>query len=118
MHLLLRQNTEIPINKLMSKVCTSYAKYFNKKYERVGHLWQDRFKAKLISNQPYFLQLVRYINRNHPSYKTFPFSSYQEILNHEMQHLTNLNELTVLSSLNHVDLIKYIDSHNTKDSLQ
>src|SRR3989344_1781777 len=37
-HLLLKQNTELPLSKLILKVCSSYSKYFNKKYERVGAL--------------------------------------------------------------------------------
>lgn len=43
---------------------TSYAKYFNIKYDQVGSLFQDRFKAKLIETDEYLLQLSRYIHRN------------------------------------------------------
>ena len=42
-HLLIRQNSEIPTSKLMLKICSSYSKVFNKKYERVGHIFQDQF---------------------------------------------------------------------------
>lgn len=48
----------------MVKVCTSYAKYFNKKYNRVGTLFQDRFKAVLIENDEQYQYLIEYIHKN------------------------------------------------------
>ncbi|MEK9209095.1 MAG: transposase, partial [Patescibacteria group bacterium] len=39
-HLLLRQDRDIPTSKLIGKICTSYSMYFNKKYGRVGHVFQ------------------------------------------------------------------------------
>lgn len=63
-HFLLRQDTEIPVTTFMLRLGTSYAKYFNIKYEQVGSIFQDRFKAKLIETDEYLLQLSRYIHRN------------------------------------------------------
>lgn len=48
----------------MLRLGTSYAKYFNTKYEEVGSLFQDRFKAKLIGRDEFLLHLSRYIHRN------------------------------------------------------
>jgi len=63
-HLLIRQNSEIPTSKLMLKICSSYAKVFNKKYERVGHLYQDQFKQILIDDDEYLKWVVAYIFQN------------------------------------------------------
>ncbi len=63
-HFLLRQNTDIPITSFMLRLGTSYAKYFNIKYEQVGSLFQSRFRAKLIETDEYLLHLSRYIHRN------------------------------------------------------
>ncbi|MBI2036074.1 transposase [Candidatus Microgenomates bacterium] len=63
-HFLLRQDTEIPLTAFMLRLGTSYAKYFNIKYEEVGSLFQDRFRAKLVETDEYLLQLSRYIHRN------------------------------------------------------
>ena len=52
-HFLIRQNADVSIAKLISKVCTGYSKYFNKKYGRVGHLFQDKFKAVLVEDNDY-----------------------------------------------------------------
>ena len=51
-HFLIEQVEDISISKLMSKLCTSYARYINKKYERVGHIFQDQFKGCTYENNP------------------------------------------------------------------
>jgi len=63
-HLLLRQDSKIPIYKVMSCLHTGYSMYFNKKYNKVGHLFQDRFKQKEVKNDEYLLQLASYIHLN------------------------------------------------------
>ncbi len=63
-HMLIKQNNKVPISKIISKVCTSYSKYFNKKYRRVGHLFQDAFKSVLITTYSQFLKTVEYILQN------------------------------------------------------
>src|SRR3989338_6740768 len=63
-HFLFKQNTDIPITSFMLRLSTSYAKYFNIKYDQVGSLFQGRFRAKLIETDEYLLHLSRYIHRN------------------------------------------------------
>jgi len=41
-----------------------YAQYFNKKYDRVGHFFQDRFKSEPVNDWDYFVTLLRYIHQN------------------------------------------------------
>jgi hypothetical protein len=55
---------DISISKLILKVCTSYSKYFNKKYNRVGGLFQGPFKAVHIDTDEYLLWLSCYIHQN------------------------------------------------------
>ena len=80
-HFLLKQETDLPINVFMLRLSTSYAKYFNIKYEEVGSLFQGRFKAKIIETDEYLLHLSRYIHRNPISIpgvelRYYPWSSY------------------------------------------
>lgn len=75
-HFLLKQNTEVGIPQLISKVCTSYAIYFNKKYNRIGHVFQDAFKAKLVDNDSYLSYLSAYIHNNPKDPVTYPYSSF------------------------------------------
>ena len=63
-HLLIEQVGDVSISKLMSKLCTSYSKYINKKYKRVGHVFQDEFKAVLIENDPQLMWTSSYIHTN------------------------------------------------------
>lgn len=63
-HLLLKQKKENGIVKFMQKLGTGYTMYFNKKYERVGGLFQGRFKAALIHEDAYFIHLPFYIHTN------------------------------------------------------
>jgi REP element-mobilizing transposase RayT len=48
----------------MQKISTGYSRAINRAYNRTGHLFQGRFKNKLIPNNEYLLHLSRYIHRN------------------------------------------------------
>lgn len=63
-HLLVRQNKENGIKKFMQKLGTGYTMYFNKKYERVGCLFQGRFKAVLVQKNSHLIHLPFYIHTN------------------------------------------------------
>jgi len=63
-HFLIKQNGNVPISMLMNKACSSYSKYFNKKYDHVGHLFQDQFKAVHVGDDEYLLWLSAYIHQN------------------------------------------------------
>ena len=62
-HLLLRTGCT-PIAGVMRKLLTGYAVTFNRKYKRRGHLFQNRYKSILCQEEPYLLELVRYIHLN------------------------------------------------------
>ena len=49
---------------MMKKLGVSYALHFNRKYERVGHLFQDRYQSEAIEDDGYFLAVYRYILNN------------------------------------------------------
>ncbi|MBU1084059.1 MAG: transposase [Candidatus Omnitrophota bacterium] len=52
------------LSKSMHAVNFSYAQYFNYKYERVGYLWQNRFKSYVVQKDRYLLNLISYIEYN------------------------------------------------------
>jgi putative transposase len=62
-HLLL-QSGLTPIGRVMQRLLTGYAVSFNLRYDRVGHLFQNRFKDIICQDEPYFLRLVQYIHLN------------------------------------------------------
>ena len=63
-HLLLRQLSDNGITKFMSKVGTGYAGYFNRKYQRKGHVFQNRFSSVHIKDNNQLIIVFNYININ------------------------------------------------------
>jgi putative transposase len=75
-HILLYQlGDETAISRFMTAVCTAYTMYFNKKYKRVGHLFQERFKASHILSDSYIQHISRYIHLNPKEYRNYKWSS-------------------------------------------
>ncbi len=62
-HLLLRTGNA-PVSVVMKRLLTGYAVSFNRRHHRSGHLFQNRFKSILCQENPYLLELVRYIHLN------------------------------------------------------
>lgn len=75
-HLLLYQyDDEKALASMLQRVFTCYSMYFNKKYHRVGPLFQSRYLASRIDNDPYLYHISRYIHRNPSRWRTYSYSS-------------------------------------------
>lgn len=55
---------QIPLSKIMQSLSSVYTRYINKSHCKVGHLFQGRYKAKIVKDEQYLLELVRYIHNN------------------------------------------------------
>lgn len=62
-HLILMTTTE-PISIVMKRLGVRYVGWFNRKYARVGHLFQSRFASVPVENDAYMITLLRYVWRN------------------------------------------------------
>ena len=62
-HLLIERQTAT-VGRIMQRLLTGYAQYYNRRYRRVGHLFQGRYKAILCESDRYLSELVRYIHLN------------------------------------------------------
>jgi len=62
-HLLVRTE-EVSLERSMRSLLTGFATVFNRRHERVGHLFQNRYKSVVCEAERYFLELVRYIHLN------------------------------------------------------
>ncbi len=62
-HLLIRTGTQ-PLSKSMRKLLTGYVVNYNRRHTRYGHLFQNRYKSILCEDDPYLLELTRYIHLN------------------------------------------------------
>lgn len=63
-HLIIHPGPGISLSKTMQGINLAFTRWYNKKYSRVGHLWQDRFKSHLIEQDAYLLECGRYVERN------------------------------------------------------
>ena len=80
-HLLI-YDPEKNVSLFMKKLCVTYAGYFNRKYDRIGHLFQGRFGSKVIDDEDYLLTVFRYILNNPResginNAAEYPWSSYK-----------------------------------------
>ncbi|WP_263832134.1 transposase [Sulfurospirillum oryzae] len=61
---ILVQNSRENLSSGMRQLNAQYASYFNKRHDRVGHLWQDRFKSWYVLDNKYLFTLFKYIESN------------------------------------------------------
>ena len=84
-HLLLKPQAD-SLETIFKKIGGRYVYYYNVKYQRAGHLFQDRFKSEPVENDAYFLTVLRYIHQNpvRAEYckapEAYPYSSYNALL--------------------------------------
>jgi len=87
-HLLLKTG-QVPLATMMRRLLTGYAVSFNRRHGRNGHLFQNRYKSILCQEEPYLLELVRYIHLNPirarivadvESLETYRFSGHSAIM--------------------------------------
>lgn len=62
-HFFIKQKSALSIDKFMQSLCTRYTMYFNRKYGRVGSLFQGVYKAVLIQTEEQFIYLSKYIHK-------------------------------------------------------
>lgn len=84
-HLLMEFKKE-PIEQVFKRIGSKYVYWYNVKYQRKGHLFQDRFKSEPVDDDPYFLTVIRYIHQNPvkaglcKKAEEYKYSSYNEYL--------------------------------------
>jgi REP element-mobilizing transposase RayT len=58
------QTLDKKLQGIMHQINNKYSKYFNSKYERVGHVFQGRYKAILVQDERHLIGLLRYVHQN------------------------------------------------------
>ena len=61
-HLLVKEGEEI--GKSIKRITVSYVQWYNNKYNREGHLFQNRYKSEVVEKEAYLLIVLRYIHQN------------------------------------------------------
>jgi putative transposase len=87
-HILVRTGTR-PLARSMRSLLTGYAVALNRRHKRRGHLFQNRYKSIVVEEEPYFLELVRYLHLNPlragivkdlPALDRYPYTGHAAIL--------------------------------------
>ncbi|MEX0621928.1 MAG: transposase [Candidatus Woykebacteria bacterium] len=121
-HLMVRQKGKEGMKKLLLRLSTTYSMYFNRRYNRVGHLFQGPYRATLVDNDNYLLHLSRYIHQNPSLTKGFlaeyPYSSYPIYIGERKASWINTQPILSLfepAKLGNLNLNKY---SNYKDFVE
>ena len=120
-HLLINEGRD-QITKILQRINVSYVYYFNKKYKRSGHLFQDRFKSEAVENERYLLAVLRNIHNNPIKANVvqkpaqFRWSSYNAYVN---KHNTNnevidRNEILAMLSNDEEQAVKLFMKYSTE----
>lgn len=102
MHLLLKEGND-SISRSMKRIGISYSYYFNKKYERAGHVFQDRYKSEAVENERYLLACARYIHNNPvkaelvKNPEDYKWSSYSDYIYEKHECSGNVNTGFILN---------------------
>ena len=121
LHLIIKEQKE-PISRIIKRITTSYAYYFNNQYKRVRHLFQDRFKSETIEDEPYLLSAIRYIHNNpekakitkKEKYRWSSYSNYIDILNHHSE-IPEIKEILEMFSSDIEKALKEFKNFSNKD---
>lgn len=62
-HLLIERRSET-VGRTMQRLLTGYSQYYNRRYHKIGHLFQGRHKSILCQSDPYLAKLIRYVHLN------------------------------------------------------
>ena len=118
-HLLIKEG-EGGISSTIQRIATRYATWYNTKYDRIGHLFQERFKSEPVEDDSYLLTVLRYIHMNpvkacacaHP--EEFPYSSYRDYLIGE--GITDTDYVNQIISIE--ELIRFTEASNEDECLE
>ncbi|MCB8814625.1 transposase [Desulfosporosinus shakirovi] len=95
------------LGKLVKRINTSYVYYFNKKYERIGHLFHDRFKSQAVETDAYLLEAIRYIHNNPVKAgiarapNDYKWSSYPHYIKDLNNTVLNIDKAAILKLFSH-----------------
>ena len=114
-HLLIQQKTDLPITKLISKICTSYAICFNKNMGELGRFFRDQFKAVLVENNEQLLWTSYYIHKNPTeadiviNLKDYKWGSYSEYFDKENSFKLCKKDIITKQFNSEKQYLKYFD---------
>ncbi|MDD5691701.1 MAG: transposase [Candidatus Omnitrophica bacterium] len=99
-HLIVTLGRPVKLGKIMQGLNQTYTMWFNKKYNKVGHLWQGRYKSMLIQKNKYLLDCIEYVEMNpirakmNKSPFDYPWNSWKERMGYIENSLLDIPDLS------------------------
>ncbi len=123
LHLLINEGKS-DISDIMKRIGVSYAYWYNWKYQRNGHVFQDRYKSESVEDDAYLLTVIRYIHQNPVKAgivkrpEEYRYSSCQDYYNAKYQHtgLTNPELILSIFSANQQQAVEKFKEYNSEQS--
>ena len=116
-HIVLKEKNIGEISRIMKRILTKYARWYNIKYGRSGALIANRYKSVPVEIDEYFLQLIRYVHQNPikagivDELNAYPYSSYVEYVND-----ADLTDTVFLSEM--ISKNEFIEYHKEVDNFE
>lgn len=116
-HLMLKQSQDYGITTGIGLLLNSYTRYFNTRYDRVGHLFQGRFQAVAVKDDEQYLHLARYIMLNPlvagyvSDFSIYPWSSAGEYFIDRAENICTHERLLAHFSNDYASAEKFITDH-------
>lgn len=118
-HLLIKETSET-ISNTIKRISSSYVYWYNRKYERSGHLFGERFKSEPVESEEYFLTALRYIHQNpvkaglYENVEDYKWSSYNEYI--KGATITDINFALEMFSDDKMKAIKLFKKHSKEEN--
>ena len=116
-HIVLKEKNIGEISRIMKRILTKYARWYNIKYGRSGALIANRYKSVPVEIDEYFLQLIRYVHQNPikagivDELNAYSYSSYVEYVND-----ADLTDTVFLSEM--ISKNEFIEYHKEVDNFE
>jgi REP element-mobilizing transposase RayT len=120
-HLLIKEEKST-LEQIFKKIGVKFVYWYNVKYNRIGHLFQDRFKSEPVNNDKYLLTVMRYIHQNpikagiSQSIENYDYSSYQDYLYPSRSIVTDTD--FILSMMNIKEFVTFNNEYNNDRCLE
>ena len=122
-HMLIKEDEEI--GKSMKRITVGYVGWHNRKYERTGHLFQNRYMSEPVEKEGYLLIVLRYIHQNPVKagivnkVEDYKWSSYKEYYNdYSGQKSFISTDLTKDYFKTFKDFLNYMNANNNDECLE
>ncbi|MFH1243985.1 MAG: transposase [bacterium] len=117
LHLLIRQVNERSMADFMHSLMTKYVMYFNKKYKRVGTLFQGKYKTVHILSEEQYIYITKYIHRN-PLPENPTGSDLEGLKDYKYSSYGNYLKLFSQSWVKTEDILSYFSRTNPRNTYQ